>query len=107
MLQNLEKISPLSSEMVSFLSNMSRNEKIERMIVFGSRALGDYEHYSDLDLAIDAPQIEKFEWLKLKEYVTYDLRVLIRVSLVHYSSNPLKLKERITQTGKIIYVKHS
>ncbi|RNI22614.1 nucleotidyltransferase family protein [Rufibacter latericius] len=107
MLQNLEKISPLSTEVLQFLTTLAGNEKVDKIIVFGSRALGDFEKYSDLDLAVDAAGIEKFEWLKLKEYVTYDLRDVIKVSLVHYSTNPIKLKERINQTGTIIYVKQS
>ena len=107
MLQNLENISPLSEEIISFLSDITSNEKVERIIVFGSRAFGDYETYSDLDLAIDAPTMQKYEWLKLKEYVTYDLRTVLRISLVNYSTNPIKLKESINLTGKIIYVRRS
>lgn len=105
MLQNLEQISPLSEEIITFLSSITLNEKIERIIVFGSRAFGDFEQYSDLDLAIDAPKMEKYEWLKLKEYVIYDLRTVLRISLVHYSTNPIKLKESINKTGKIIYAR--
>lgn len=107
MLQNLENISPLSENVITFLSTISQNENVDRIIVFGSRAFGDYERYSDLDLAIDAPNMTKLEWLKLKEYAIYDLNAFIKVSLVHFSSNPAKLKSRITQTGKIIYARQS
>lgn len=107
MLHNLENISPLTENVITFLSTISQNENVERIIVFGSRAFGDYERYSDLDLAIDAPNMTKLEWLKLKEYAIYDLNAFIRVSLVHYSSNPTNLKKRIIQTGKIIYARQS
>ncbi len=107
MLQNLEKISPLSENVIAFLTTISRNEKVDRMIVFGSRAFGDYEKYSDLDLAIDAPNMTRLEWLKLKEFAIYDLNAFIKVSLVHYSTNPINLKNRIIQTGKIIYARQS
>jgi len=107
MLKNLTSISPLSNEILSFLNEIVLNDKIERIIVFGSRAIGDYEPYSDLDLAIDAPSLSKFEWLKIKEFVIYDLKTILRISLVNYSSNPQKLKERITRTGKIIYARQS
>ena len=103
MLRNLELISPLSDEVISFLSTISKLDSVHRIIVFGSRAFGDYEIYSDLDLAVDAPEMNKYEWLKLKEYAIYDLNAFIKVSLVHYSTNPDKLKDRINQTGKIIY----
>lgn len=103
MLKNLNQISPLSDNVQSFLLELSKNRKVDRLIVFGSRVFGDYEKYSDLDLAVDAPRIEKIEWLKLKEYAIYDLEVLIRVSMVFYSSNPINLKTRINKAGKIIY----
>jgi uncharacterized protein len=105
MLRNLDQISPLPNEIVSFLNDVTLNKDIERILVFGSRAQGDYETYSDVDLAIDAPNISKIEWLKMREYVTYDLRTVLKISLVHYSTNPINLKERIINTGKEIYVK--
>ncbi len=103
MLRNIEHISPLSDTIISFLLAISKKNSVNRIIVFGSRALGDYEKYSDLDLAIDAPEMTKHEWLKLKEFAIYDLNAFIKVSLVYYSTNPDKLKDRINQTGKIIY----
>jgi predicted nucleotidyltransferase len=107
MLKNLECISPLSENVISFLATISRQESVRRIIVFGSRALGDYEEYSDLDLAVDAPDMTKSEWLKLKEFAIYDLDAFIKVSLVYYATNPDKLKDRINQTGKIIYERQS
>lgn len=103
MLKNLEKISPLSYNVRSFLIKMARTKSVNRIIVFGSRSLGDYEKYSDLDVAIDAPKMTKMEWFKLKEFAIYDLNAFIKVSLVNYNTNPIQLKERINQTGKIIY----
>lgn len=102
-LRNLDKASPLSQEVVCFLNSLSENRYVNRLIIFGSRAIGDFELYSDLDLAIDAPRIPRFDWLKLREYTTYDLRAFIKISLVHFSTNPKKLRERIVKTGLIIY----
>ncbi|HLP53982.1 MAG TPA: nucleotidyltransferase domain-containing protein [Fluviicola sp.] len=107
MLRNLEIISPLSETVVAFLANIAKQESVSKIIVFGSRALGDFEKYSDLDLAVDAPTMTKFEWLKLKEFAIYDLNSFIKISLVHYSTNPDNLKERINQTGTIIYARQS
>lgn len=90
---------------IEFILTITKMEKVEKIMVFGSRAFGDYEKYSDLDIAVDAPNMTKFEWQKLKEYAIYDLDAFIKVSLVHYSSNPNKLKERINLTGKVIYAR--
>lgn len=105
MLRNLDRISPLSDEIISFLNDLAANKKVEKIIVFGSRALGDYEPYSDLDLAIDAPTMEEIEWLKLREFVIYDLPAYIRISIVDYSTNPIKLRQNIVKTGVVIYDK--
>lgn len=107
MLKNLEHISPLTETVVSFLAIISRQQSVNKIVVFGSRAIGDYEKYSDLDLAVDAPTMTKYEWLKLKEAAIYDLNSFIKISLVFYSTNPDKLKDRINKTGKTIYERQS
>lgn len=103
----LNHISPLSKSVIDFLIFISTKKEVQKMIIFGSRAIGDYEEYSDLDLAIEAPSLDKMEWLKLREYSIYDLKTLIRISIVNFSTNPQKLKERINLTGKTIYEQHS
>ena len=107
MLVNLQNISPLSENVISFLTSISENKKVEKMIVFGSRAYQDHEKYSDLDIAIEAPELTNLEWLKLKEFAIYDLDAFIHVSLVNYTKTPESLKTRINQTGKIIYDRQS
>jgi predicted nucleotidyltransferase len=107
LLKNLDLISPISSPIVIFLENIAKQKSVCKIIIFGSRALGDFEKYSDIDIAVDAPEMTKHEWLKLKEYAIYDLNSFIKVSLVNYATNPVKLKERINQTGKIIYERQS
>jgi predicted nucleotidyltransferase len=102
-LRNLDKVSPLAHDVLDFLSLLASHKHVERLIVFGSRANGDFEVYSDLDLAVDAPALPWLDWLKMKEYAVYDLNTFIAISLVHYATNPQKLKNRITNTGIIIY----
>jgi predicted nucleotidyltransferase len=81
------------------------NSNVDRIILFGSRSRDDYEKYSDLDLAVDCPNMSRLEWLKLKEFVTYDLKIFIRMSLVSYHSNPSEIKERILNSGIVLYEK--
>ncbi|PWH81231.1 nucleotidyltransferase domain-containing protein [Brumimicrobium oceani] len=87
------------------METLAKNRNVERIIVFGSRARDDYEEFSDIDLAIDCPNMTKYDWLKLKEFVTYDLNIFIRISLVPYHLNPTELKERIITNGITIYEK--
>jgi len=107
MLKNIDKISVLPYHVVRFLEIVALDGNVDRIIIFGSRAFGDHEEYSDLDIAIDGEKLTKMNWLKLREFVSYDLRCVLRVSIVNYFSNPDKLKQRIIQTGIIIYEKQS
>jgi predicted nucleotidyltransferase len=103
---NLVNISPLPIPVIEFLHEICKSSQIHRLIVFGSRAHDDYEQYSDIDLAVDAPEITKQEWLNIKETAYYDVRTVLQISLVHYNTNPQKLQNNIINTGEIIYVKH-
>ena len=103
---NLANISPLPIPVIEFLNNICKSSQIHRLIVFGSRAHNDYQQYSDIDLAVDAPEITKKEWLNIKETAYYDVRTVLQISLVHYNTNPQKLQNNIINTGEIIYVKH-
>lgn len=101
----LEKLKSIGEIEHNFIEQLSMNSNVEKIILFGSRSREDYEKYSDVDLAIDCPNMSKFEWMKLKEFVTYDLNSFIRISLVPFHSNPSEIKERILNTGKLIYEK--
>ena len=99
----IKHISSIGNIEFSFIENLSKNESVDKIILFGSRARKDFEEYSDIDLAIDCPKMTKYEWLKIKEFVTYDLNIFIRISLVPFHNNPKELKERIIKTGITIY----
>jgi len=67
---NLNYISPLPVTVVNFLHQLSCHEKVNRLIIFGSRACGDYDKYSDIDLAIDAKRFNREEWITVMGSVT-------------------------------------
>jgi predicted nucleotidyltransferase len=78
-------------------------DEVNRIIIFGSRACGDYEEYSDVDLAIDAEVMSSESWIKLRELAYYEVRTVLQISIVNYFKNPDRLKARILEDGKIIY----
>lgn len=100
---DLKYISSIGKTEFSFIETLAKNKSVNKIILFGSRARNDFEEYSDIDLAVDCPTMTKYEWLKIKEYVTYDLDIFIRISLVPFHNNPKELKERILKTGITIY----
>lgn len=103
MIINLDKISPLNHEVILFFEELANNPKVEELIVFGSRACGDYDTYSDVDLAVVAPTFTKAEWVMLYAQAIHDIRTVLKISIVNYVSNPERLKKRIRQNGVVIY----
>ena len=56
--------------------------KVNKIILYGSRARGDFRQGSDIDLAIDAPLMTSIEFAKLWNDID-DLPVLYTFDVVH------------------------
>ena len=100
---DLNNISPMSRPIISFLHELSCHKKVNRLIIFGSRACGDYDKYSDIDLAVDAQEFDREDWVKLRETAYYEIRTVLQISIVNFVKNPKRLQSRILQDGCIIY----
>ncbi|WP_100372165.1 nucleotidyltransferase domain-containing protein [Bacillus sp. FJAT-45037] len=68
---------------------------IEKIILFGSRAVGDHSDRSDIDLAIVAPKMSQEEYLALIEKVENELETLLKIDLIKWETAPSTLKEEI------------
>ncbi len=77
--------------------------EVQRVILFGSRARGDHMKYSDIDLAIDAPQLNDREWSELHEQLTDEADTLLEVEAVRLENTQGRFLERILRDGKVIY----
>ena len=88
----------------AFLEELAEHPAITSMVLFGSRAFGDHDERSDVDVAIFGPSITRSEWAKIKD-AAYHARSLFWITVVHFDRNPMKLQERIIQTGIKIYVR--
>jgi predicted nucleotidyltransferase len=75
---------------------------IDRLVLFGSRAVGDFEERSDFDIAVFSQSLCKGQFSKLKLDAA-ESRTLYWVSLVHFESNPPALQRRILEQGITIY----
>lgn len=81
----------------------SRHPQVERAILYGSRAMGNYRPGSDIDLALTAGELDlsllqKIEW-ELDELL---LPYRIDLSLLSRIENP-KLLEHIRRVGRPFY----
>jgi predicted nucleotidyltransferase len=93
----------IPSSVKQFLSELCTDCRINSLILFGSRAVGDHEERSDVDVAVCAPALTRLDWARLR-VTAYEADTLYWVSLVHYDRNPPSLKQRIRETGVEIYV---
>ncbi len=76
---------------------------IQRVVIYGSRAKGNWRNGSDIDLAIIAPEMTTEDLIKIKTQID-DLPIAYNVdlSLFHYIDNQ-SLINHIQRIGKEFY----
>ncbi|MBZ4687965.1 MAG: polymerase subunit beta [Clostridiales bacterium] len=80
--------------------------EIEKAVIFGSRAIGNYKKGSDIDLAIYGAQITAHTVNALSVMLNEELPLPYYFDVVHYESlkhEPLKV--HIDTHGKLLYLK--
>jgi predicted nucleotidyltransferase len=79
-------------------------ERLDRAVLFGSRATGTHRPSSDIDLALYGPVEEKDVDRLHTLFIESDLPV--RVDVVKYQTiNSVALKQQIEQTGVALFEK--
>ncbi|WP_299084375.1 nucleotidyltransferase domain-containing protein [uncultured Ruegeria sp.] len=78
------------------------DRRIETLILFGSRAFGDHDERSDFDMAISAPKLGRVELIRLWEEIEQS-RNLYQISISLLETMPQALKDRVLQTGIVLY----
>ncbi len=76
--------------------------QIERIYLFGSRARGDAQPRSDIDLAISCPMADARVWASICEAVD-DADTLLRIDVVRLEEASPELAGRIIEEGRLIY----
>ncbi len=86
------------------LSALSKFSEVEEVIIFGSRAKGNYKTASDIDLAIKGKGCNELLAMKINAYLNEELPVPYHVDIINYDglSNE-NLKEHIDRVGKIFF----
>jgi len=80
--------------------------EVEKAIIFGSRAMGNYKKGSDIDLAIVGNNINDQIKTRLSSMLNQDLPIPYFIDVVDYKSISNKdLVIHIDTEGKIIYSK--
>ena len=78
--------------------------EVDRLILFGSRAMGNAKMGSDLDLAVVGAHVNDRIMSKITDYLENKTNLPYLIDLIHFDKieNP-NLLEHITQFGKTIY----
>ncbi len=92
------------SEIDEILKKVAQFAKIEKAIVFGSRAKGNFKQGSDIDLAIKGKDITYKTIVKLSEKLNSETTLPYFFDVVHYKNiNNKELQNHIDRVGKIIF----
>ncbi len=98
------KFGLLDSDLV-FLSNLfQKYTSIDEVIIFGSRAKGNYKNGSDVDLAIKSLTIESQEINEIDDELNENSNLPYKFDIVHYEKiQTPELKDHIDRVGKVIF----
>lgn len=92
------------SDLEYIIEKISEFNEIERAVIFGSRAKGNYKHGSDIDMAIMGEKIDFNVVSKLHSLLEEQGPLPYLFDVVDYTHlNHAELKEHIDRVGKVIY----
>lgn len=102
LVKNTVATNNLPQSVINFIFRLLKTPSVGRIILFGSRAVGDNEERADVDLAISAPMLTRIEFSVLR-IAAFEAKSLYWISLVHMETTPIRLRERIINQGVMLY----
>lgn len=94
----------LESNITSQITSIAaRFPDIKKIVLFGSRAYGDHNPRSDIDLAIIAPDISSRDWLTFTDTLEEELETLLKLDVINLSTASKKLKDEVDQCHVVLY----
>ncbi len=89
----------LSEKVINSICDVARDNHVKKVLLFGSRARGDYYRASDIDLAAYGENINRFR-LDLEELVP----TLLTFDVVDMTGKPSKrILDTIHREGRLLY----
>jgi predicted nucleotidyltransferase len=81
---------------------LSASPKVKKVILFGSRATGNFRPGSDIDIAIEADDLTRDELMRLALQLE-DLDLLYKIDLLDYTKiSNSDLRAHIARVGKVL-----
>jgi uncharacterized protein len=94
-----------SKTLETIRSILTRNTKIKKAILYGSRAKGNYKPASDIDLALEGSELSLSDLLKIEsELDESSIPYRVDLCLIHHIDNQ-ELLDHIKRAGKIFYTR--
>jgi len=95
-------ITPKSYTLIQ--NTFSKFPEIEKVLIYGSRAMGNFKPGSDIDLAVSGSNITVETIFKLKILLEQELPVPYFFDITHYETiSNSALKAHIDEFGKLFY----
>ena len=91
----------IRKEVIEEIRNLARKYQVKKVILFGSRARGDYKRTSDIDIAVSGGDFAEFA-LDVEE----ETSTLLEFDIVNLNREMQdELRETIEREGKLLYEK--
>ena len=95
----------LKEEDIRRISNIiSNNDSVEKVVIFGSRAMGNYKHGSDVDLALFGDNIDDDVVLKISFELNENTVMPYKFDVLNGETVNDDIKKHITEEG-IVFAK--
>lgn len=79
---------------------------VDKVVLFGSRARGDHEEHSDIDLAVLCDVASDDDWLEVLDCLQEDrIDTLLKVDCVRFDQCDAALQENVLTEGVVLYEK--
>ncbi len=88
------------------LEAVQKYEEIQKVLIFGSRAMGNYKKASDIDLALFGENISRKTILRLNDDLNEEYPIPYFFDILNYNEiSNQELKSHIDIEGKLLYKK--
>lgn len=103
-----EKSGLLDRDFTFILEAAKKDPNIEELVLFGSRAMGNYKPGSDVDLAVKGENVDRSTIRRLSECINEELPLPYFFDVLDYNTIENEaLKTHIDRHGIVIYRKNA
>jgi predicted nucleotidyltransferase len=94
---------PRRELILELAARLAQHPEVERIWLFGSRARRDNFERSDIDFAIEAPGMDRVEWLGLSLDFEDEAPTLLGIDLLRLEEVSDELRRRIQDEGTLLH----